>query len=106
MAGIRQYYDEQNSLRREISVPEWGMTFYVGPLTVGQYERIAKTETDSEQNRMIILACAKDESGRPALDAKDQEELARYGTTKIVPRVALAIMEAAKAIEGTEEKKA
>lgn len=105
MGGIRRYYDQKNEARVKIDVPEWGISFYVGPLTVLQFERIAKAETDGERNREVILTCAKDEKGAPALNAEDQEDLARYGTTDIVARVSAQIMEACNTFRTDTEKK-
>ena len=102
MGGIRQYYQELNQGRSRIEVPEWRMSFFVGPLTVGQFERIDTAKTDAERNRLIIITCAKDENGFPAFTSDMESELAQYGTTDVVPRVAGEIMQA---LPRGEEKK-
>lgn len=106
MGSIKSYYTKQNEARKRIEVPEWGISFFVGPLTVKQFERISEAESDSERNRLVIATCAKDSENAPALSPEDQDELAAYGTVDVVSRVAAEIMEACNALRGDQEKKA
>lgn len=92
---IKAYYDKLNENRGTIEVPEWGKTFYVGPLTYNQYQKIEAGEkiADSERGFAIIEACAKNEKGEPAFDPREIADLRRYAPSWMITRTANAIME-------------
>lgn len=91
---IRREFGARKS--KKIFVPEWELTIFVFPLTLGQLSRI-REETDYQRRLCrALLVRARDEKGEPIFDAEDMDALFdqgvdRYGidvVTRVVSEMA------------------
>ena len=80
--------------RKEIPVPEWGLTVYATPVTLDDRSRIYKDADRSAVRNMaqILIVKAVDKDGKPLFTQADLPALLKGADSDIVVRVAAQIM--------------
>lgn len=78
---------------RAVEVPEWEVTLYVGPMTVGQASRFSSESDDFRRACRIIQVRAKKEDGMPLFDEEDFDAMVSHGEAEVIANVARRIMD-------------
>lgn len=71
----------------QVVVPEWDLTIYVRPATIGQSAAIMKEEDQWHQACRLIQVRAKDSEGKPLFDQTDFEAMVKYGDAALINRI-------------------
>lgn len=72
---------------KPVVVPEWGLTIYVFPLTLGQLSKIDAEEDPFKKAVRAIVVQAKHEDGSPMFDEEDYSKLLSHGMGPYGPAV-------------------
>ena len=87
-----------------IEVPEWDITVYVRPATIGQSARILKEDDQFRQAcRLIQVRCRK-EDGFPVFDEQDFDAMVTHGEVSVITRLVDDVMELGDLEEGEAKK--
>lgn len=94
MSGFSKRIKDAYAARslRPVEVPDWDLTVYVGPLTVGQASRFSAEPDDFKRACRIIQVRAKKADGTPLFDEEDYDALISHGEAELIARVASDIM--------------
>ena len=71
----------------QVVVPEWDLTIYVRPATIGQSSAIMQEADQWHQACRLIQVRAKDAEGKPLFDQSDFEAMVKYGDTALINRI-------------------
>jgi len=82
-----------NAPMRSFEVPEWGLTVYVGPLTIGQVRAYSGEDDPFKRACRLIQVRAKDAEGQFLFDEEDYNTMITVGLTDTVFKVAARIAE-------------
>lgn len=98
----------QGKQMKPLEVPEWGLTLYIGPLTVGQLIEINKPNDPFHRTVKQITIRAKDAEGFPLFDTEDESKLITHGIGPYGPEAIVRVARQIQAMDGEqpEEKKA
>ena len=88
----------------KIDVPEWGLTIYVRPATIGQSATILAEADQFRQACRMIQVRAKKEDGLPLFDQADFEAMVSHGEVTVVNRIVDEIMKIGDLEEGEGKK--
>ena len=75
-----------------IDVPEWGVTLFIRPSTIGQSAAILAEPDQFRQGVRLIQVRAKQEDGSPLFDEDDFSAMISHGETAVINRVVEQIM--------------
>jgi hypothetical protein len=87
--------------RRKIVVPEWGLTFYFGKMTVADMEAVDARRKEGEEmthqhrNMVLLVAKAQDEDGTPMFGMGDIMFLKSEADFVVLQRVVNFMFESA-----------
>ena len=89
--------DFRNRKARVVEVPEWDMSLYIFPLTIGQLETIEAEVGIYKQACRAIVTRSKNEDGSPMFDEQDFAKMITHSgsgrfTLKILGRIKREIM--------------
>ena len=70
-----------------VEVPEWNLTLYVRPATIGQSAAILKESDQFRQACRMIQVRAKKEDGTPLFDEDDFSAMVSHGEVYVINRV-------------------
>lgn len=87
-----------------IEVPEWGLTIYVRPATVGQSSAILAEKDQFHQACRLIQVRSKKEDGSPMFDQSDFEAMITYGDVSLINRLVEQIVSIGDPKEGDGKK--
>jgi hypothetical protein len=77
--------------KKEIHVPEWGVTIHASPITVADMDVIDRAKGVGAKAVAILLRKAKDERGEPVFSATEEWDLLNKADPLVVDRVATQI---------------
>ena len=88
---IRKQYDSQG--RHKAEAPEWDMTIWASPLTLGEKAKMYEFKTGSAGKQFLVFAQilimkAEDEAGNKLFTPKDLDMLTNHADPEVVSRVA------------------
>jgi hypothetical protein len=97
IAAIRKQYDEQG--RRKVEVPEWGMTIWASPLTLGEQAKMHEFRSGAAGKQYLVFAQilimkAEDEAGNKLFSQKDADMLTNHADPEVVSRVGTELIKA------------
>lgn len=88
--------------RRKIEVPEWGLTFYFGKMTVDDMEAVDARRQDNEErmtpqqrNMILLVSKAQDEEGKPMFAMGDIMFLKKEADFVVLQRIVNFMFESA-----------
>jgi len=87
-----------------VEVPEWGLTLYVRPATIGQSATILKEKDQFRQACRLIQIRGKKDDGCSVFDEQDYEAMVSHGEITVINRLVDEIM-ALGDLEDGEAKK-
>jgi len=87
-----------------LEIPEWGVTIYVRPATVGQSAAILAEKDQFRQACRLIQVRAKKEDGTPMFDEFDFSAMVSHGEVSIINRLVEEIISIGDPEEGDEKK--
>ena len=98
--------------RRKIEVPEWGLTFYFGKMTVADMEAVDERRKDDgsitmqQRNMILLVAKAQNEDGSPMFGMGDIMFLKSEADFVVLQRVVNFMFESAyQSIEASVDAK-
>jgi|TARA_R110000822_G_scaffold115401_10_gene247187 hypothetical protein len=91
--NITSHFDSLN--RRSLHVPEWNVTVYSTPVTIGERNRIYKGnkgDNDFDTIINILIVKALDEAGKALFTIADRPALLNKADSSLVAKLAAHIM--------------
>jgi len=80
--------------RKQIEVPEWKLTIFSSPVTLGEKNRLYRKSKENDMELMvdILIMKAEDESGKKMFEAEHKLTLLNKADSNIISRVANVIL--------------
>ena len=89
---VREHFTSLGNKR--IEVPEWKMTIFSAPVTLGEKNRLYKKSRDSDMELLVdvLIMKASDESGNKMFTIEHKPTLMNKADSNVVSRIANAIL--------------
>lgn len=80
--------------RKQIEVPEWKLTVFSAPVTLGEKNRLYRKSKENDMELLVdlLIMKAEDEAGKKLFEAEHKLTLLNKADANIVARVANAIL--------------